>query len=36
MFDTVATQAQYQQALAIRDQAQVNLEGTQVRSPVNG
>ena len=32
----VATQAQYQQALANRDQARVNLERTQVRSPVNG
>jgi multidrug resistance efflux pump len=32
----VATQAQYQQALANRDQARVNLERTEVRSPVNG
>jgi multidrug resistance efflux pump len=32
----VATQAQYQQAQANRDQARVNLERTQVRSPVNG
>jgi multidrug resistance efflux pump len=32
----VATQAQYQQALANLDQARVNLERTQVRSPVNG
>ncbi len=32
----VASQAQYQQALANLDQARVNLERTQVRSPVNG
>ena len=32
----VAAQAQYQQALANLDQARVNLERTQVRSPVNG
>jgi multidrug resistance efflux pump len=32
----VATQAQYQQALANLDQARVNLERTEVRSPVNG
>jgi multidrug resistance efflux pump len=32
----VATQAQYQQALANRDRARVNLERTQVRSPVSG
>lgn len=31
-----AAQAQYQQALANLDQARVNLERTQVRSPVNG
>jgi multidrug resistance efflux pump len=38
VFDTnaVAAQAQYQQALANRDQAKVNLERTQMRSPVNG
>jgi multidrug resistance efflux pump len=38
VFDTnaVAAQAQYQQALANRDQAKVNLERTQIRSPVNG
>jgi RND family efflux transporter MFP subunit len=34
--NAVATQAQYQQALANLDQARVNLERTQVRSPVNG
>ena len=32
----VAAQAQYQQALANLDQARVNLERTQIRSPVNG
>jgi RND family efflux transporter MFP subunit len=32
----VAAQAQYQQAVANRDQAKVNLERTQIRSPVNG
>jgi multidrug resistance efflux pump len=32
----VATQAQYEQALANLDQARVNLERTRVRSPVNG
>jgi len=32
----VAAQAQYQQALANLDQARVNLERTEVRSPVNG
>jgi multidrug resistance efflux pump len=32
----VAAQAQYQQTLANLDQARVNLERTQVRSPVNG
>ncbi|MGH6810877.1 MAG: efflux RND transporter periplasmic adaptor subunit [Methylocella sp.] len=32
----VANQAQYQEALANRDQARVNLDRTQVRSPVNG
>ena len=34
--DAVATQAQYQQSLADLDQATVNLERTQIRSPVNG
>ncbi|MGA7384672.1 MAG: HlyD family secretion protein [Methylocella sp.] len=34
--NAVATQAQYQQALSNLDQARVNLERTQVRSPVNG
>ena len=36
--DTSAVQAsaQYEQALANRDQAKVNLERTQIRSPVNG
>ena len=34
--NAVATQAQYQQALANLDQARVNLERTQVHSPVNG
>jgi len=34
--NAVATQAQYQQAVANRDQAKVNLERTQIRSPVNG
>lgn len=32
----IVTQAQYQQALANRDQARVNLERTEIRSPVNG
>jgi len=32
----LATQAQYQQAQANLDQARVNLERTQIRSPVNG
>ena len=32
----VAAQAQYQQALANLDQARVNLERTEIRSPVNG
>jgi multidrug resistance efflux pump len=32
----LATQAQYQQALANLSQAKVNLERTQIRSPVNG
>ncbi len=32
----VASQAQYQQAVANLDQARVNLERTQIRSPVNG
>jgi multidrug resistance efflux pump len=34
--NAIATWAQYQQALARRDQAKVNLERTQIRSPVNG
>jgi multidrug resistance efflux pump len=34
--NAVAAQAQYQQALANLDQARVNLERTQIRSPVNG
>jgi multidrug resistance efflux pump len=34
--NAAATQAQYQQAVANRDQARVNLERTQIRSPVNG
>src|SRR6266481_8697905 len=34
--NAVATHAQYQQAVANRDQAKVNLERTQIRSPVNG
>ncbi len=32
----LADQAQYQQAVANLDQARVNLERTQIRSPVNG
>ncbi|MBO0718417.1 MAG: HlyD family secretion protein [Rhizobiales bacterium] len=32
----VAAQAQHQQAVAKRDQAKVNLERTQIRSPVDG
>jgi multidrug resistance efflux pump len=32
----LATQAQYQQAIANLNQARVNLERTQIRSPVNG
>jgi multidrug resistance efflux pump len=32
----VAAQAQYQQAVANRDQAKVNLERTEIRSSVNG
>jgi multidrug resistance efflux pump len=32
----VAAQAQYQQAVANLDQARVNLDRTQIRSPVNG
>ena len=32
----LANQAQYQQAVANLDQARVNLERTQIRSPVNG
>jgi multidrug resistance efflux pump len=34
--NAVAAQAQYQQAVANRDQAKVNLERTRIRSPVNG
>jgi multidrug resistance efflux pump len=34
--NAVSAQAQYQQAVANRDQAKVNLEPTQIRSPVNG
>jgi RND family efflux transporter MFP subunit len=34
--NAVTAQAQYQQAVANRDQAKVNLERTQIRSPVNG
>jgi len=34
--NAVAAQAQYHQAAANRDQAQVNLDRTQIRSPVNG
>lgn len=34
--NAVAAQAQYQQAVANRDQAKVNLARTQIRSPVNG
>ncbi|WP_027533544.1 HlyD family secretion protein [Bradyrhizobium sp. WSM3983] len=34
--NAAATQAQYQQAVANRDQAKVNLERTELRSPVNG
>ena len=34
--NAVVAQAQYQQALANREQARVNLERTQIRSPVNG
>jgi multidrug resistance efflux pump len=33
---SLAAQAQYQQAVANLDQARVNLERTQIRSPVNG
>src|SRR5258708_32722314 len=32
----LASQAQYQQAVANLDQARVNLERTQIRSPVKG
>jgi RND family efflux transporter MFP subunit len=34
--NAAAAQAQYQQAVATRDQAKVNLERTQIHSPVNG
>ena len=34
--NAVASQAQYQQAVANRDQAKVNLKRAQIRSPVNG
>jgi multidrug resistance efflux pump len=34
--NAVAARAQYQQAVANRDQAKVNLQRTEIRSPVNG
>jgi multidrug resistance efflux pump len=34
--NAIAAQAQYQQAVANRDEAKVNLERTEIRSPVNG
>jgi RND family efflux transporter MFP subunit len=34
--NAIAAQAQYQQAVANRDQAKVNLERTEIRAPVNG
>jgi multidrug resistance efflux pump len=34
--NAVVAQAQYQQAVANRDQAEVNLERTEIRSPANG
>jgi multidrug resistance efflux pump len=34
--NALASNAQYQQAVARRDQAKVNLERTEIRSPVNG
>jgi RND family efflux transporter MFP subunit len=34
--NAVAVQAQYQQAVAKLDQARVNLQRTEIRSPVNG
>ena len=34
--NAVAAQAQFRQAVANQDQAKVNLERTQIRSPVNG
>jgi len=34
--NALATTAQYQQAIAQRDRAKVNLDRTQIRSPVNG
>ena len=34
--NAAAAQAQYQQVVANRDQAKVNLERTEIRSPVNG
>src|SRR6202023_4169478 len=34
--NALVAQAQYQQAVANLDQARVNLERTQIRSPVNG
>src|SRR4051794_21402044 len=34
--NALASQAQYQQALANLDQARVNLQRTEIRSPVNG
>src|SRR5437667_261746 len=34
--NALASQAQYQQAMANLDQARVNLQRTEIRSPVNG
>jgi multidrug resistance efflux pump len=34
--NAIAAQAQYRQAVANRDQAKVNLERTEIRSPANG
>jgi multidrug resistance efflux pump len=34
--NAIAAQGQYQQVVANRDQAKVNLERTEIRSPVNG
>src|SRR3954454_4138332 len=36
MSNAIVAQAKYQQAVATLEQAQVNLERTQIRSPVNG